>query len=260
MKKAIVVCCAFVLLGCLAKAQVTVTLDYYFNHETHKNAAGQPERFHYLWEDKSQTGFSILGDEFIKQGMGLKSLEEAPTLANLRSSNIYIIVDPDSKKENAAPNYMSASDVVAISTWVKKGGVLLMLANDSANVELPHFNTLAAQFGMHFNDDIQNHVIDDAHFEDGAVITAGNPVFSTAKKVFLKDVCSIGLSGKATPVLTNKAGAVIIAKTQYGKGFVLAVGDPWLYNEYVNGRLPAGFGNDKAAADIVAYLIKQVKR
>ncbi len=134
------------------------------------------------------------------------------------------------------------------------------MANDSANVELPHFNNLAAQFGMHFNDDLQNHVINDKHFEDGAVNVAGNPVFKTARKIYMKDVCSIGLSGSAQPVLKNSNGAVIIAVAKYGKGTVVAVGDPWLYNEYTNGRLPVSFENDKAANDFARWLLAQVRQ
>ena len=133
-----------------------------------------------------------------------------------------------------------------------------MLANDSANVELPHFNHLAARFGMHFNDDMQNHVIDDNHFHDGAIITANNPIFKTADKIFMKDVCSISLTGPARPFLKNSNDAVVMAVVKYGKGTVFAVGDPWLYNEYTNGRLPAGYENKKAADDIAKWLIIQV--
>ncbi|RWY54354.1 hypothetical protein EPL05_06265 [Mucilaginibacter gilvus] len=250
-----------ILCACFAaQAQVVVTLDHYFNHETHKNASGQPERFHYFWEEKAQTGFSIFGDAFTIQGAVLNSLEDAPTFANLANTKIYIIVDPDSRKENPQPNYIGAAHIDEIAKWVKAGGVLLLMANDSANVELPHFNELAARFGMHFNNDIASHVMDDKHFEDGAINTEGNAIFATAKKIFMKDACSIGLSGKAKAALKNSAGAVIIAKAKYGKGFVLAVGDPWLYNEYVNGRLPAGFENDKAASDVARYLLKKAKK
>ncbi|MEO7216043.1 hypothetical protein [Mucilaginibacter sp.] len=261
MKKRASLIVLTVLFGCLAaQAQIVVTLDHYFNHETHKNASGQPERFHYLWEEKAQTGFSIFGEAFTKQGAVLNSLEVAPTVSKLAGSKIYIIVDPDSRKENPQPNYISAAHIDDIAKWVKAGGVLLLMANDSANVELPHFNELAARFGMHFNNDIANHVIDDKHFEDGAIYTEGNAIFATAKKIFMKDACSISLSRKAKAALKNSAGAVIIAKAKYGKGFVLAVGDPWLYNEYVNGRLPAGFENDKAAEDIASYLLKKAKK
>jgi len=241
--------------GFASNAQ-TVMLDYYFNHEVHKDASGQQVRFHYLWGEKGNTGFSILGASFTTTGAKLDSLDQAPSTANLKNAAIYIIVDPDSRKESPSPNYIQPKDADEVAKWVKKGGVLLMLANDSANVELPHFNTLAAKFGMHFNDDLQNHVIDDAHFEDGAIKTTGNPVFKTANKIYMKDACSITLSGPAVSVLKNNAGACIIASAKYGKGTVVAVGDPWLYNEYTNGRLPAGFENDKAANDMVQWLLQ----
>ncbi|ASU36646.1 unsaturated rhamnogalacturonyl hydrolase [Mucilaginibacter xinganensis] len=237
-----------------------VTLDYYFNHEVHKGASGNTERFHYLWDEKGNSGFSVFGDAFKKTRATLDTLGAPPTTANLKGTAIYIIVDPDTKKESPNPNYINRDDINEIAAWVKKGGVLLMMANDSANVELPHFNNLAGKFGMHFNDDLQNHVTDDNHFEEGAVVTAGNPMFKTASKIFMKDVCSISLTGPTGAALKNSGGAVIIATTKYGKGTVVAVGDPWLYNEYTNGRLPAGFENDKAANDIVAWLIKQVKK
>jgi len=240
-----------------AHAQV-VTLDYYFNHEVHKTAAGKVERFHYMWDDSANTGFSKLGKIFKKNGVQLDTLAMAPTLDNLKKSDIYIIVDPDTKKENPNPNYIEQNNITEIAKWVHSGGVLLMLANDSANVELPHFNNLAAVFGMHFNDDLQNHVIDDKHFEDGAVYPVNNPILKTAHKIFLKDVCSISTRNNAVSALKNKNGATIIAIAKYGKGMVMAVGDPWVYNEYVNGRLPADYENDKAADDVVKWLISNI--
>jgi hypothetical protein len=250
------------ILACVAvttrvKAQ-TVMLDYYFNHEVHKNAVGQLQRFHYLWDETANSGFSIWGDAFKKAGATLDTLAEAPNINNLKKAAVYIIVDPDSKKESPNPHYINENEATAIAAWVKKGGILVMMANDSANVELPHFNILAGKFGLHFNNDIQNHVIDDNHFEDGAITLKGNPLFPTAGKIFMKDVCSISTSYSAKAVII-KNSAVIVATLKYGKGTVLAIGDPWLYNEYVNGRLPAGFENDKAAADISAWLLKQVK-
>ncbi|QHS54134.1 DUF4350 domain-containing protein [Mucilaginibacter sp. 14171R-50] len=237
----------------------TVTLDYFFNHETHQTKGGQTERFHYLWEDTANSGFSVWGDIFRSKGATLSRLDTAPTAANLKGTSVYIIVDPDSRKENPNPNYIQQADADNIARWVKAGGVLIMMANDSANVELNHFNLLAGKFGMHFNNDMQSHVIDDAHFEDGAVLINNNPVFKTSKKAFIKDACSIGLSGRAKPLLKAANGTAIAAITKYGKGTVIAIGDPWLYNEYVNGRLPAGFDNDKAAADLAVYVLSQCK-
>jgi hypothetical protein len=250
-----------VLTGAYLSADAQkVTLDYYFNHEVHKNASGKTERYHYLWEDKTDPGFSIFGDAFKKAGAQLDTLGSAPTVSNLHGASIYIIVDPDTKKESPDPKYIEPKDIKEIAAWVKNGGVLVMMANDSANVELPHFNNLAAKFGMHFNNDLQNHVINDQHFEDGAINTTGYPIFKTARKIFIKDACSIGIKDPARPALKNSNGAVIMAVAKYGKGTVFAVGDPWLYNEYTNGRLPKEFENDKAAIDIAEWLMKQINR
>jgi len=249
----------FILAGNLfANAQV-VTLDYYFNHEVHKDNGGQLVRYHYMWEDTLNTGFSILGEAFKKNGGILNSLETSPTFEKLKSTKIYIIVDPDTKKESANPNYIEEKDINEIQKWVEEGGVLVMFANDSANVELPHFNHLAARFGMRFNDDLQNHVVDDKHFEDGAITTSNNPYLITARKIFMKDVCSISVRKPAYAALKNNNNATVIAIAKYGKGTVFAVGDPWLYNEYTNGRLPADFENKKAADDIVKWLLKKAQ-
>jgi Lacto-N-biose phosphorylase central domain len=257
MKMLLKACTLSVLIcsSILASAQ-TVTLDYFFNRETRKNKQGKEDRFHYLWNEQAMSGFSIFGNVFKKEGFKLDSLETAPTLANLKGSDVYLIVDPDRPKENPKPNYIEADHIAAISTWVKQGGVLVMFANDSANVELPHFNKLADVFGMHFTNEMQNHVIDDAHFEDGGIVIRNNPVFKTAKKIFMKDVCSIDTKNAAKPVLKNASGATVIATTKFGKGNVIAIADPWLYDEYVNGRLPKemGFENDKAAVDLVKWL------
>lgn len=82
-------------------------------------------------------------------------------------------------------------------------------------------------------------------------------MLKTAQKIYLKDICTLTLSGNAYAVLED-GNDNIIAVAKYGKGTVIAVGDPWLYNEYTNGRLPAGFENDKAADDLAKWLLAQV--
>lgn len=241
-----------------AQAQAVVTLDYFFNHESHVNKDGKTERFHYMWEEKDLNGYSNWGDAFVKNGGTLKSLDAAPTAANLKGSDIYIVVDPDSKKETPAPNIIEPKHAKAIADWVKAGGVLVILANDSANVNLASTNVLAEAFGLHFNDDLQNHVIGNNIAAGTLMIPDGDPIFKTAKKVYLKDMSSIKLSGNAKAAYT-KDGAVLMATVKYGKGTVFAVGDPWLYNEYTNGHLPAGYDNDKAADDLAKWLIAQAK-
>lgn len=236
-----------------------VMLDYFFNREVKKGADGQNVRYHYTWEDTSPSGFSRWGKVFSDMGGHLDSLPHAPTAENLKRAAIYIIVDPDSKKESANPNYMTEAYARVISDWVKNGGVLVLMANDSANTALDSFNLLAAKFGLHFNNDLENYVRDDAHFTDGEVRFTNDPIFRTTGSAFLKDVCSIGMSGNAKPAITTKNGKTIAATVTYGSGIVFAVGDPWLYNEYVNGRLPKIFENDKAMLDLSSWLLEKAK-
>jgi hypothetical protein len=52
---------------------------------------------------------------------------------------------------------------------------------------------------------------------------------------------------------------VIVATAKHGKGAVFAVGDPWFYNEYVDGRkLPPRFENFNAANDLVRWVVQQI--
>jgi unsaturated rhamnogalacturonyl hydrolase len=78
-------------------------------------------------------------------------------------------------------------------------------------------------------------------------------------KIYLKEVSDINLSGKAKPVLTER-GKVLIAETVYGKGYVFAIGDPWIYNEYIDhDRLPESFENRKAAENLTRMLLEKAR-
>jgi hypothetical protein len=261
MKKIIWIVPAFLLVtvGKSYAQSTRVVLDSWFNDEHIKDASGKLISYHYKWEETDNGGFSIFGEAFKNNGAQISTLYKEPTTANLAQADVYIIVDPDTKKESPDPKYVEPKDVKVITEWVKNGGVLLMMANDSANVELRHFNTLATKFGMYFNDDLLNHVTDDKHFLDGAFFIIDNSILKTTKKIFMKDICSLTLVPPAYPALKDGEN-VIIAIAPYGKGIVMAVGDPWFYNEYTNGQLPAGYENDKAANDVAKWLIGQVKK
>ena len=234
----------------------TVLLDRYFNSEKRKDATGKEVYWHYVWEERSHPGFYTLGHLFEKNGGKLASLDVAPTAANLKGTAVYIIVDADHKKDNPNPNYVSSKDVTVISNWVKAGGTLLVMANDSNNCDLSHLNLLAGSFGIKFTDKSINMVKNDTYPQGEVLPGAANSVFKTTKKMFLKELSVLGIKA---PAMTNavKEGDVIIATAKYGKGKVLMVGDPWLYNEYVDGRkLPAEYENYKAAEDLVKWLLK----
>jgi len=237
----------------------TVTVDYYFNHEPKKNLGGVMVPTHYVWNEMSYNGISFLGNAFSSYGASLSMLEAAPTVDNLAKSNVYIIVDPDGLKDNKEPNYVNEDHVKAISSWVQKGGALLLMANDSANCDIDHFNKLAKAFGITFSYKGRNFVQGN-HYEQGAImIPAGNEIFKQTKKIYLKEISVLETKAPAKALVTD-SGDIILAVAKYGKGVVFAVGDPWLYNEYTDGRkLPADFENGKAAYELAKWLLLQSK-
>jgi len=238
----------------------TVLLDNYFNNEWRKDATGTVIRYHYTWDDKSNSGFSMLHNVFAKYGVATKSLTVSPTTKKLKDADIYIIVDPDTEKETEKPNYMSTSAANEIAAWVKSGGVLLLMGNDAGNAELKNFNVLASKFGIHFNEDNFNMVVDNQYEQGVVMVEDNNPVFKTARKTYIKELSTLQVNNPATTIL-SKEGKNIVAVAKYGKGAVIAVGDPWIYNEYVDGRkLPADFDNYKVAEDLVQWLIKKAKK
>ncbi|MBL7817764.1 MAG: glycoside hydrolase family 88 protein [Saprospiraceae bacterium] len=232
----------------------TVALDYYFNNEYRKGFDGQPERFHYTLDDRMHPGYHVLGNIFNQFGAKMKPIQDAPSVSNLKGASVYIIVDPDTKKETENPHFMDDASVKIIKNWVKKGGTLILLANDTSNCEIPHFNKLATEFGITFTDKCINFVKND-NYPDGTFMLSGNhPIFGDAKKIYVKELSVLNIQKPAESVFTAPSGDVIFAVAKYGKGRVFALGDPWIYNEYLDGRkLPADFDNFKAARGLARW-------
>lgn len=94
-------------------------------------------------------------------------------------------------------------------------------------------------------------------YEQGVVMPGvKNPIFISPAKMFLKELSVLEIK---SPAQANavKDNDVILATAKMGKGNVFLVGDPWLYNEYVDGRkLPLEYENYKAANDLVKWLLK----
>jgi hypothetical protein len=236
-------------------AQKTVGLDNWFNHETNAKT-GIP--FHYLWTDSAWSGYSRWGGIFNQKGAKTVHVEK-PTAVVLKNISVYIIVDPDTTKENPSPHYILSDDIKAIKSWVKKGGVLVLMGNDAGNCEFTHLNQLSSVFGIIFNFDSYHKVPKD-QWDNGAFTSFPNhPMFKDIHKIYLKEISSFTLKKPAQPILTEK-GIVFMVESQYGKGKVIAIGDPWIYNEYIDhDRLPADFENRKAAENFTDYLLKNTK-
>lgn len=251
---------AILLMNCLPFTGFTqkfVLLDNFYNNEI-SSKTGNP--FHYLWEDTEMSGYSEFGELFQQKGFKLSTLREKPDLLNLKNAGIYIIVDPDTPFETAHPKYMNNMAAASIAKWVKNGGVLLIFANDYKNAELDSLNILTSLFGMKFTKLLLHSEKSESgksrNFNSCASTNLPNhQIFKGVKKIFLKEISSIICENPAKPILVE-SGQTIMAEANFGKGYVFAVGDPWLYNEYIDHiMLPDDFENLKAAKNLVDFLL-----
>lgn len=247
------------IIADLSKGQgKRIVLDAYYNNEKDTDILGNKRSVHYKFDERSNGGFQFWGKMFTNYGAHINTLNTKPTAKQLKGAHAFIIVDPDIEKENPDAQFMAEKEARVIQQWVKSGGTLIMLLNDTGNCDINHFNVLARKFGFEFNNDSRNHV-EGKQFEQGALyINEGNPVFKTTNKIYLKEISTIKINNP-DKVSINYADKndVIIATAQYGKGRVLAVGDPWIYNEYVDGRkLPPDFENFSAMKDLTLWILE----
>ena len=233
-------------------------LDDYYNAEKKKDIKGVEYAYHYKWPEMYNNGFSFLGNIITTNGLQTKTLSQAPTAGNLKNASIYMIVDADNIADNPTPNYMNDRDAQEIYNWVKAGGVLVLFHNDKPNADFTAINKLSDLFGIHFNEDTYNKVIGINYLGGKIDVPAGHQILKNVQTIYQKEVCSITVKAPAKSVLT-KGGLVVFATAKIGKGTVFATGDPWLYNEYTDGRmLPAMYQNAEAAKDLVKWLISQI--
>ncbi|MGA3287304.1 MAG: rhamnogalacturonan acetylesterase [Bacteroidota bacterium] len=234
-----------------------VGLDYFFNNEWRSKKDSVLERWHYVWEDTTDSGFSQLGRSIDLLGAELDSLQSSPTDSSLNRFSIYIIVDPDTPDETKPrqPNYISEDAIKVIVPWVERGGVLVLMGNDKGNMEFEHLNHLSEHFDIHFNEDCYHKVIG-SNYETGKNDhLPAHPIFKDVKQIFMKEICSLKIEKPAKPILTEN-DLVLMASARVGKGLVFAVGDPWLYNEYMDTRrLPIDYENSKTGRNLFQWLL-----
>jgi unsaturated rhamnogalacturonyl hydrolase len=233
-------------------------MDGWFNSQVRKNAFGPERLFHYKWDEDANEGDSLFGYALERYGVKLGELPAAPTLANLKGAQIYVIVSPDNPAKNPVPHYVDKASGDAIEAWVKAGGVLLLMSNDRDNTEFEHFNTLSDRFGMHFNPVLSHHVIEPDHGPGEVRIPPGTGIFGDGWTAYMKDTSTITLSKTAKAVVTDK-GDIMIAVAHVGKGAVMGVVDPWFYNEYADGRKMGQYRGFEAAEDVAGWLVKEAK-
>jgi unsaturated rhamnogalacturonyl hydrolase len=210
-----------VLAATPLRAQTVVGLDGY-----HNNESKLPE--HYQWEGKSDGSFSKFGAAFREHDVAIRTLRSKIDRASLDALRLLIIVDPDTPDETADPKYIGDDEIEAIDAWVKDGGRLVLLGNDKGHAEFTHFNRLASRFGIEFLEETYPKVEGKAILE----ATGPNEIFAGGLKAYLVEVAPLRLKAPAKAILTDKR-TDIMALASVGRGMVFALGDPWLYDEYI---------------------------
>jgi unsaturated rhamnogalacturonyl hydrolase len=201
-----------------------VLLDGYHNNET-------KTPLHYRWEGTDNGGFSKLGDVLKKLGAELRTATKALDASTLAGVGCLIIVDPDTPKESDAPNYISEGEVKAIVDWVNRGGRLVLLGNDKGNAEFEHFNRLASQFGIEFIEDTIPKVTGKAILR----AQGKGPIFDGAPRFYGVELAPLRLEKSArADVLLSYEDTPVMVLVHQAQGLVFALGDPWIYNEYIN--------------------------
>jgi len=233
-------------------------VDGWFNSQQRVDAFGKQVYFHYKWDTQDQPGYSLFGHIFQNFGADTKELDAEPTAANLSKAQVFVVVSPDIPAKNPKPNYANAKDAEELAAWVKAGGVLVIMENDTSFADLEHFNVISEKFGIHFNSVLRKHV-EGTHWEMGKIAIDGKgPVFHKPHTIYTKDVCTISVSGPAESLL-REGDDIFMATARHGKGTVIAMVDPWLYNEYTDGRrLPTEYDNYSGGVEFARYILQQV--
>lgn len=237
-----------------------VMVDGWFNSQMRTDAFGKQVEFHYKWDTEDMPGYSLFGHLFREFGAETRELDAEPTFDGLRRAQVFVIASPDNLDKNPHAHFANAKDAEQIARWVKAGGVLLIMENDTSFADLDHFNVVAEKFGIHFNSVLRKHVIG-TQWEMGKIaIDGGGPIFHHPHTIYVKDVCTISVKSPAKPLL-QQGNDIFMAEAKYGKGTVFAMVDPWLYNEYTDGRkLPAEYDNFAAGKEFVRWALEQVPR
>jgi hypothetical protein len=173
----------------------TVVIDGWFNSQQRTDAFGQQVDFHYKWNTWDKPGYSLFGHLFREFGAQTKRARREPTLANLKGADVYVIASPDNLDKNPHPHFANAEDATQLAEWVKAGGVLVIMENDTSFADLDHFNVIGDKFGIHFNSVLRKHVIG-TNWEQGRIdIDGKGPIFHHPHTIYVKDVCTITVTG-----------------------------------------------------------------
>ncbi len=204
-----------------SKATKVVAVDGWHNRET------QP---HYAWEGSYAGGFSGLAEMLHGLGAETRTIKEALNARSLHGIDCLIIVDPDTPKETASPNTITDTEIDAVESWVRNGGTLLLLGNDPGNSEFTRMNALARRFGIEFEE--RKHTDASGQSKLTLQMSPGG-WFTPGLKFYAVDLAPLRLTTQNATTLLAERETPMMTSIREGKGLVIALGDPWVYNEYL---------------------------
>jgi unsaturated rhamnogalacturonyl hydrolase len=241
----------------------SVLWDAWFNSQKRKTPEGNEQLFHYKFTDEANSGYSVWGYMFGQYGVRQEMLAHAPRAADLKGVAVYIISAPDNLKLNPQAHFMDQASADAIVDWVKAGGVLVLMQNDVERADQVHFNLLSDRFGIHFNPVTKQDELNNSYVNTITPVPAGTGgIFNQSFKGLMKQICTITASAPAKPILTahgtDAEGDTVMAVTHLGRGLVYANVDPWVYNEYTDGRKnPLDEQNFAAGEELTRWIVQQ---
>ena len=104
----------------------------------------------------------------------------------------------------------------------------MLLGNDKGHAEFTHFNRLASHFGIQFLEETFPKVSGKAILE----ASGADAIFEGGLKAYLVEVAPLKLTLPAQSMM-RVDGTDVMALAHFGSGMVFALGDPWLYDEYI---------------------------
>jgi unsaturated rhamnogalacturonyl hydrolase len=241
----------------------TVLWDAWFNSQKRKTPAGNEQLFHYKFTDEANSGYSVWGNMFGQYGVHMSMLDHAPRAADLKGVSAYIIAAPDNLALNPQAHFMGQESADAIVDWLKAGGVLVIMQNDVERADQVHFNLLSDRFGIHFNPMMKQDELNNSYVNTIVPVPAGTGgIFNQDFKGLMKQICTITATAPAKSILTahgtDAEGDTVMAVTHLGRGLVYANVDPWVYNEYTDGRKnPLDEQNFAAGEQLTRWILQQ---
>jgi hypothetical protein len=245
-----------------------IGLDCFYNLKAYSGG-----RFEHVWDDTGRFGYSGLREIFEKSGATVVKLDSAPAPDDLGHFSVYVIANPTNETDvpGLKAHYIESRAIDAIESWVRNGGVLVLLADSKGNCELEHLNQLARRFGIVFDKDRRT---GSASLSQGYHNSYGglpdHPVFNGVRRIELGEFGTLNVHDPAEELLVqttvyprsavqegHMTSETIMAISRFDKGTVFAAGSPWLTNENLDAIPPDGQPNDnrKAAENLAQWLL-----